>query len=317
MDMYPKPKINYLAQIGILIGSVGVLLVFSGITISIVAAGLLHVPLLEVGKALNKVENADMARIMNTVAVFFSVFLPAIIWARVMSRKPFRQLGFNSSLNGKQMFLIVLMSVVAMLVSNFFGEVNQHIPLPSSWMAKAKAIEKMYSDGVAVMASMSNTRDYLVSLLVIAFFPALFEEVLFRGGLQQAFIGLTKKPWLGILITSILFSAFHFSFFGFLSRAALGMVLGYVFYFSRNLWLNIVLHFMNNAIIISVFYSYSRSGKSIADAEKATNGGNAITIISLGFIGIAAIIALFRAFKKESELVRPAELLPENDNPFT
>jgi membrane protease YdiL (CAAX protease family) len=56
--------------------------------------------------------------------------------------------------------------------------------------------------------------------------PALFEEVLFRGGFQQVFVGWTKNKWAGIIITSILFSAIHFSYFGFLPRLALGIGIG-------------------------------------------------------------------------------------------
>ena len=42
-------------------------------------------------------------------------------------------------------------------------------------------------------------------------------------------IGITRNAFLGIFITSVVFSAIHLSYYGFLPRLALGMMLGYIF----------------------------------------------------------------------------------------
>src|SRR5258706_11305222 len=78
------------------------------------------------------------------------------------------------------------------------------------------------------IANMKTTQDYIVSLLIIALLPAFFEEMLFRGSLQPVMISITKNTFAGILITSILFSAIHGSYYGFLPRVGLGLIIGYV-----------------------------------------------------------------------------------------
>jgi len=45
-------------------------------------------------------------------------------------------------------------------------------------------------------------------------------------------------------VTSIIFSIIHLSFYGFLVRFALGIVLGFIFYYSGSLWLSILFHFL-------------------------------------------------------------------------
>jgi uncharacterized protein len=135
---------------------------------------------------------------------------------------------------------------------------NEKIPLPAALYAKAKAMEDEYKASMLAMANMKTLSDYLLALLVLAAAPALCEEVLFRGGFQQVFIGWTRNKWAGIIITSIVFSAFHFSFFGFLPRLALGMVLGLIFFYSKNIWLNMLLHFLNNAMVVTQLYLASR-----------------------------------------------------------
>jgi membrane protease YdiL (CAAX protease family) len=262
--MIQRPLVNYPSQFAILIGLMGVCIIVGGLAVSFIGSQLLHVPFLQVGVLLSKPEHANLSRLLNTLASLLAFFLPALFLARILNKKPFYQLGFNSSLNLKQLLLVILITFASMVLSGALGDLNEHIPLPASWLAKAKALEETYKSAMLGMATMKTPADFLLSLLVLAAAPALFEEVLFRGGFQQIFIGWTKSKWAGIIITSIFFSAIHFSYFGFLPRLALGIVLGLIFYYSKNIWLNIFLHFLNNAFVVTQLYVLSRQAKSVA-----------------------------------------------------
>jgi membrane protease YdiL (CAAX protease family) len=96
--------------------------------------------------------------------------------------------------------------------------------------------------------------------------PAFVEETFFRGTLQQLFIRWFRNPWVGIIVTSILFSAIHFSYFGFLTRAMLGVVLGLLFYYGKSIWLNILAHFLNNAVAVTALYLGVLNGKQPKEA---------------------------------------------------
>lgn len=170
-------------------------------------------------------------------------------------------------------------------------------------------MEESYKASMMAMATMKTTVDYLLGLLVLAFAPALFEEVLFRGAFQPVFIGWTKNKWAGIIITSVLFSAIHISYFGFLPRLALGLILGLIFYYSKNIWLNILLHFLNNAVVVTQLYVVSRQGKSI---DKTVDESMPIW---WGAIAAVALIILFRVFRKESSAVLFAQEQSINSSP--
>ncbi len=307
MNIHQRIPLNYVSQFAILLGVFGILMVTGGVAAAFIASNYLHVPFKDVQLAMNNPANADFVRWLNVCYSAFSFFLPSFILAVIISRKPFTQLGFNDLLTGKQIFFVLLMTLGAMILSQALGELNELIPLPAKWLAKAKAFEKEYSDTVAVMASMKDVKGYLISLLVIALCPAIFEEVLFRGGFQQVFMGWFKKPWVAILVTSILFSAIHFSFFGFLPRVALSIILGFVFYFGRNIWLNIALHFFNNAIIVTIYYRMSLEGKTVAEADKMASKASPVLYMWIPFT-IFVLISLFKRFRKESERIRPIEL---------
>ena len=96
--------------------------------------------------------------------------------------------------------------------------------------------------------------------------PAIFEETFFRGGMQNLLQQWTRKPILAIIITSLIFSAIHFSYYGFIPRVALGVILGLIYYYSGSIWLSIAGHFFNNALVVTQIYIYARQGKPIEDA---------------------------------------------------
>jgi membrane protease YdiL (CAAX protease family) len=303
--MTQRPSFNYPSQFAILIGLMGVCIIAGGLVVSLIGSQLLQVPIFQVGALLSKPEHANLSRLLNTMASLLAFFLPAFLLARFLSKQPFHQLGFNSRINIKQLLLVILITFASMVLSGALGELNEHIPLPASWMVKAKALEETYKSAMMGMAKMKTPSDFLLSLLVLAAAPALFEEVLFRGGFQQIFIGWTKSKWMGIIITSVFFSAIHFSYFGFLPRLALGVVLGLIFYFSKNIWLNIFLHFLNNAFVVTQLYILSLQGKSVAKTMDENMP------VWWGLVAIVLLVIFLKPFIAECRQVLLNGAVPE------
>jgi hypothetical protein len=101
----------------------------------------------------------------------------------------------------------------------------------------------------------NNTLGNMISnLFVVAFMAGLSEEIFFRGFIQRLFIENKLNHHLAIWITAILFSAIHLQFFGFVPRVLLGAVLGYLYFYSGNLWLSIIAHTVNNGFAVVMAY---------------------------------------------------------------
>jgi membrane protease YdiL (CAAX protease family) len=297
-DLTERPRFSPWAQFAILLCLVGVgLLVGSFVCIPIIISNL-HVPLTQLQDALLKSDNANLSRTIQFISTFFAMALPAIIFARIVNRKPFSYIGFNNAISGKQVFILIGIVLIGLILSAALSELNAMIPLSKSAEQYFKTKENEYDKEVFAIANMKTAQDYIVSLIIIALLPALFEEMLFRGCLQPVMINITKNAFAGILITGILFSALHGSFYGFLPRLALGLILGYIFYFSKNLWLSIIFHFFNNALGITQMYALSKKGLLTQNAM------NDDTLpLYYGLIAVAALYWAFRFFKKESEVV--------------
>lgn len=303
-----KPAVNYPSQLAILLGLMGIFMIVSALLVAMIGAAAMHVPPMKVALEMNRPEYVNLSRFLNTLASLFVFMVPSLILARILSKRPFAQLRFNTQISGRQALLVLFLSLASIIMGGALGALNEWIPIPATWYAKAKAMEEIYKETMLAMATMKTTSDYLISLLVIAALPAFFEEIFFRGALQQVFVGMTRSRWVGIFITSVLFSAIHFSYFGFLPRLALGIVLGLIFSYSKNIWLSVLLHFLNNALIVTQLFIMSRQGKPI---EKTMDENAPVW---WGVIAIVLIVTLFRAFRKESEKVAASKQMAEIDS---
>ncbi len=120
------------------------------------------------------------------------------------------------------------------------------IPEGSDLEAVLKPIEEMLEKVTAFLVTAEGPRRIIV-IISVALVPAVFEELAFRGALQPLLIKTTGKPWIGIAIASVIFSAIHFQFYGFLPRLFLGALFGWFAYRSGSLIPGMVAHFVNNA----------------------------------------------------------------------
>lgn len=314
-DIHSKPGTSYGRGLMILFGSVFVGL-FLG---SLVSLGLW--PLMT-GRNVTSIQTdlgnpayTTAIRVLQLVSTFFTFVLPTLIMANLLSKKPYDLLGFNFYFTPRQVIMTILIMVASLPLVGALGELNKLIPLSSGLETYFKKLESAYAEQIKGVARINGLGDYLISLLVMAVAPSIFEELFFRGGVQNLLQRTTNKPWLSIIVSSLIFSAIHLSYYGFLPRFALGMVLGLFFYYSGSLWLPILGHFVQNAMVVTQLYIYQRQGKSVEDAMNETFP------LWWGLIGITAVVFLFTYFKKNAEEDRklrvPAETVALEDKWMT
>jgi uncharacterized protein len=313
-------RFSYWGQLGILLALTGAGAIVGGIAsflpllgkidfsnlTSLTAKGLMDI--------IMNPDNANAVRLMQFISTLFLFFLPAWSYAKLCHNKAVPHLGFIKTPSIKQLILVFAVMFFALFIVGALAEVWQQIPFPKNWQLKFKAAEAEYNKQMQVMARMNGVRDYLISLTIVALLPAMFEELFFRGALQNLFSRWFKKPVWAIVITAIIFSAIHGSYDGFVPRFVLGFILGWLFYRTGNIWINIAAHFINNAIGITVLYYYSKPGVA-TDLSKIDDHFP----IWMGLVGIAGVVGLLYAFDKVSkdEIIGPGQetLLPGYINP--
>lgn len=196
--------------------------------------------------------------LINGFVSIGSFIVPALLYPLFLRTKvlKFHHLGRPSSIT-----LIGLTVVLAFLAFNpvqLAAELNALIDVSGwggfgEWMTETEEFVKSSAEAII---GQKTPLGIGMALLVIAVIPAIGEELLFRGVLQKLFQAWSGKH-AGIVITAILFSAIHLEFSGLLPRIFLGLFLGYLFYWTNNLWFPIIVHFLNNAFIVVAWQFYA------------------------------------------------------------
>lgn len=324
MAHFASKRFNYWGQLGMLTAFCGAGLILGGFFSLIPIANKLDLKSFTGGSNtkimanLMVPENATPLRWMQFISTLFLFFLPPVFYALICHRKPLLHLGFKHTVTIPQIMVVILLIVACLPVVDSLQELTLKFPWSKATLARFAAAELDYDKEISIMARMNNFTDYLVAMVIIAFLPALFEETFFRGGIQNLLTRWFKMPVVAIVITSVIFSAVHGSYLGFLSRFALSVVLGFMYYRTGNLWLNAIGHFFNNAFGVTVLYFSTKPGVKI-DAVKV----NDHLPLWTGLLGIAAIYGLFILFEivSKKDIDRPGQevIIPgdiNTTNPF-
>lgn len=233
-------------------------------------------------------------QIMQTLSAIFGFFIPTVITASYLNRKPLGLIGFQKKTSSTQVMLTLLIILCGLGISSGLGYLSYQLPLPAHLKANFDQLEANYVAQAASLVRLNSIPELLLSIIVLALVPAVCEEVFFRGGLQNFMYRSNHKMWFTLIVVSLIFSAVHFSGYGFLSRVALGLILGLLYHFTQNIWLNILAHFVNNALAVILMYSQVQSGKPLADAMNDKSG------TYLGLLALPLLVVLLKRLKPSS-----------------
>lgn len=312
------------------VGQLGILLAFfgGGLVIAVIIQAIIGFSMLppgtgmsdmqkELTKAVANPNNATMIQLMQVSGAFFMMFAPSWLYNRTAWGKDMIWLGFSKYFNWQQIALgfalIFLANIIAQPLADFTKWAVAHWPQVNSM---AQRMEDTYNDQVKAISNLQGWGDYFIALIIMAFCAAMFEEVFFRGGLQNVLERWFKNPVAALIVTALLFSIIHMSIYLFISRFVLGIILGLLYQRSKNIWVNIIAHFLNNAIAVSQMFYLAMQKKAIKadDLDPHVPWWGAV-------VAIVITIALFKLYEKLSAMNRQRVIAKEqvliaNADPF-
>lgn len=315
-------KFSYWGQFGVLIAFTGAGFIIGSVVSLIPFWGKMDTGSMQGASArdlMEKIlvpENAGLLRLVQFISTFFIFFLPAFFYAKFCHRRAVTHLGYRRPVNIAQLATVVVIMLACLPLAGALGQLTEMMPFSDATLQKFKKAEDDYLKQIEVIGRMNNFTDYLVSLFMLAILPALFEETLFRGGLQNLLSRWIKLPALAIIITSLVFSAVHFSYIGFLSRVVLGFLLGWMYHRTGNLWLSIIGHMVHNGVAITALYVMRLKDP----AMKIADAGPQMPLWT-GLISLGVVLGLLFLFEKvnQYQVEKPGEELVMQhtaNNPF-
>lgn len=197
-------------------------------------------------------------------AQHFSLFiLPVLVWSYLSGGGLTRFTGLNIPPKAGNITLVILVSLLLFPVNSYTTFLNSQMTFPDWMNGLEQWMQSKEQQGeflTSLMIVSETIPVLIINIFILALIPALGEEFFFRGLLQRQLKLIIGMPHLTVFITAFIFSSLHLQFYGFLPRFILGLVYGYLYLWSRSVWLPAIAHFINNAVpvVLTYFYGWER-----------------------------------------------------------
>jgi membrane protease YdiL (CAAX protease family) len=242
------------------------------------------------------------------ISAVLSFIVPALLIGYFSSPAPLPYLGLRKHLSVLLAGATVLLLIMVQPFVGFLGILNSKMDF-GSFQKVFKEAEATYTRATQVFLQMDSPVDLIINIFIMALLPAIAEELFFRGALQRVLLRMTKIPVIAILISSLVFAFLHGTIFKVLPIFVLGVLLGTLYHVTRNLWYNIVLHFLNNALAVIAVYFSTRS----EFMRKLANDNISITWYA-ALLSLIVTLGIVYFITKKSAQVLPVEVTDEDND---
>ena len=228
--------------------------------------------------------------------------IAGLIYLVIVERIPLSTVFNLKQLNVWAIILTIVIVISFMFINTMFIEWNMNFTFPGflsgfeEWARENEEELKLVTD---FLTEFNSFGQFFIVFIVVAVIPGIGEELIFRGILQNKFHLFFKNIHVAIIVTAILFSGFHMQFFGFVPRLFLGILFGYIYYWSGNLWYPILGHFINNGFTLILIYLYQAGYIGIDIEVQEAYPINIILIFSV--ITIYMLFSFWKQFQYQKQ----------------
>lgn len=216
--------------------------------------------------------------------------VPALLFRFLINQPPVWAVQHSQKSTYLWLLLITGINFSISPFINFSQEINELMKLPDllapleTWM---KGLEMRANTITESFLTKTSPGGLMANLFIMAVLPAVGEELLFRGIVQPRLAALFKNQHLAIVVTSLIFSAMHLQFYGFIPRFLLGLLFGYFFYWTRNLWTAVWAHLINNGTAVVIAYL---EDQKLSDIHYQDFGRTDLPLLLITLLVTAALI---------------------------
>ncbi|SNS58134.1 hypothetical protein SAMN05421640_0752 [Ekhidna lutea] len=187
------------------------------------------------------------------IAATFMFIGASALFIGVALKIPFTE--FFPKISLQTIGLTIGISISFMVVNSAVGEWNMNMDFGNSeWAEWARRSEEQLKVLTEHLTNFNSTSHFILALVVVAIIPAIGEELLFRGLIQNLFAKAFANPHIAIWVTGLIFAAIHMQFFGVVPRMFLGVLFGYLYFWSGKLSVAMIGHLVNNGLALIALY---------------------------------------------------------------
>ena len=258
-----QTNLPFISKIMILVGLTLVFMAIGsaiGIFLFMQITGMPFAQVADFQKHLNDYPNMyDAVMALQTFSTPLPFIATSFFFWIVIEKQSINSLSFREV--ELSVFLVVaLLVIIFMFFDALIIEWNQGVVFPDSmkgiekWM---KESEDSAGELTKFLTDFKTPSQLIVAMVVVAVLAGISEELIFRGVLQNITLRAFGNPHFAIWFAAFVFSFIHFQFYGFFPRMLLGALFGYLYYWTKNIWVPMFAHFVNNGFTLLMAYLYS------------------------------------------------------------
>jgi uncharacterized protein len=256
---------TFLANTLFLIGIMVLYPLTGGLLFSLVAGGSKE------GFSLLRIEESMLPaiRLIQAIGQVLVLALPVVFLAgrHTRSKNPFAQeslafLGIRRSIDFRAAAIAVSGIFLLQPFLYTVTALQDSYVWPSLGAAGTEVVRQrdLMESFIKELAQVRSVQEFFFVALVLALTPAVCEELLFRGYIQQNYSS-SMSPRAAVLLTGFIFALFHMSAANLFPLALLGWYIGYIYIKTGNLAIPFVVHLVNNlAALLLILYTEGRGG---------------------------------------------------------
>lgn len=171
--------------------------------------------------------------------------------------------------------------------------------IPSIWLDEQLGVDLSENAEKMLSQMMGNPLGYLA----VGIMAPLAEEVVFRGAVLRTLLKMMedKWHWIAILISALIFGAFHGNMAQFVHGTLIGLLIGWMYYRTKSIVPGLVFHFVNNSIAYVMYNLMPNTHEaSLIDIFK---GSQSNVYWALAFSLCIFLPALYQLFLRLKEKV--------------
>lgn len=177
--------------------------------------------------------------IIQVVIMFLVPFILYMLFLRVTPKQVFKTCNYSKTSLSTILISVclgVILFLINLVVSSIFNGAIDFTGYKTPFYF-GETIEPDYS-----------LSSFFLNVFLVAVLPALCEEFLHRGLLLQGtkHIGFYRA----IVISSVCFGLIHFNIGQVAYATVLGLIMGFASVVAKNIWVPVIMHFVNNFIAI-------------------------------------------------------------------
>lgn len=200
--------------------------------------------------------------------------------------------------------IMLLTTAVSGAITEFWTRGLKYLP----FYTELEKLQALNEELVKKLTIINSPADFILIMLAIAIVPSIAEEVFFRGFLQtniERSGHRHARPYIALVIASVIFALVHFSPLQFPGLLGLGLAMGYMSYRTNNLLVGSIAHAFNNGSAVLAIAQTGNLPDESAIGE-LTIGSLLLVIIGAGTL-LALAIYLFHRWSEPIQARHYAE----------